>query len=45
MEMATGVLITDKKAELRVRKSSLLLICDFRKSEDVFYLNAPASES
>lgn len=39
--------ITDdmQKAELRVRKSSLLLICDFGKSEDGFYLNAPASES
>ena len=40
--MATGILITDKKAELWVRKSSLLLICDFGKSEDGFYLNAPA---
>ena len=43
--MVAGILITDKKAELRVRKSSLLLICDFGKSEDGFYLNAPASES
>jgi len=40
--MVAGILITDKKAELRVRKSSLLLICDFGKSEDGFYLNAPA---
>ena len=45
MEMVAGILITDKKAELWVRKSSLLLICDFGKSEDGFYLNAPASES
>ena len=45
MEMAAGILITCKKAELRVRKSSLLLICDFGKSEDGFYLNAPASAS
>jgi hypothetical protein len=45
MEMAAGILITGKKAELRVRKFSLLLICDFWKSEDGFYLNAPASES
>lgn len=45
MEMAAGILITGKKAELWVKKFSLLLICDFRKSEDGFYLNAPASES
>ena len=45
MKMATGILMTCKKAELRVRKSSLLLTSDFGKSEDGFYLNAPASES
>ena len=45
MEMAAGIQVTDKKAELRVRKFSRLLICDFVKSEDGFYLNAPASES
>lgn len=43
--MAAGILITDKKAELPNPKFSLLLICDFRKNEDGFYLNAPASES